>query len=49
MEAVRYLREAVERGYSDADGLLADADLKSLQPNPNFQELIASLRHPHPQ
>jgi serine/threonine protein kinase/tetratricopeptide (TPR) repeat protein len=49
VEAVRYLREAVERGYSDADGLLADADLKSLQPNPNFQELIASLRHPHQQ
>jgi tetratricopeptide (TPR) repeat protein len=44
--AIEYLREAVARGYSNADRLLADRDLIELQPAPQFQELVASLRHP---
>jgi tetratricopeptide (TPR) repeat protein len=45
-DALRYLQQAIERGYNDADGLLADDDLKSLRPNPQFQTLAATLRKP---
>jgi eukaryotic-like serine/threonine-protein kinase len=45
-DALRYLQEAVNRGYKDADGLLADDDLKNLRPNPKFQELVAELKTP---
>jgi len=45
-DALQYLREAVNRGYKDADGLLADDDLKNLRPNPKFKELIAELKRP---
>ena len=45
-DAVQYLQEAVNRGYKDADGLMADDDLKSLHPNPKFQQLVAALKHP---
>jgi non-specific serine/threonine protein kinase/serine/threonine-protein kinase len=45
-DAIQYVREAVARGYSNADGLLADRDLKELQSVPHFQELVASIRHP---
>jgi tetratricopeptide (TPR) repeat protein len=43
-DAIGYLREAVNRGYTDADGLMADKDLKNLHPNPHFQEIVATLR-----
>jgi eukaryotic-like serine/threonine-protein kinase len=43
-DAVRYLREAVNRGLKDADGLATDDDLKSLRSNPGFQQLIAELK-----
>jgi eukaryotic-like serine/threonine-protein kinase len=43
-ESLRYLREAVNRGYQDADGLMADDDLKELRHNPQFLALMGSLR-----
>jgi eukaryotic-like serine/threonine-protein kinase len=45
-DALRYLREAINRGYQDADGLMADDDLKNLRPNPMFQQLVAELKTP---
>jgi len=45
-DALRYLREALNRGYKGADALLADDDLKSLRPNPKFQQLVAELKRP---
>jgi tetratricopeptide (TPR) repeat protein len=45
-DALQYLREALNRGYKDADALMADNSLKNLHPNPKFQELIAELKHP---
>ncbi|MGA2744394.1 MAG: serine/threonine-protein kinase [Candidatus Sulfotelmatobacter sp.] len=45
-DALQYLREAVNRGYKDVDGLAADDNLKSLRPNPDFQNLVAKLKHP---
>ena len=43
-DALQYLREAINRGYKDADGLMADPDLEKLHPNPNFQQLVAELK-----
>jgi hypothetical protein len=31
-DALQYLREAINRGYKDADGLMADPDLEKLRP-----------------
>jgi non-specific serine/threonine protein kinase/serine/threonine-protein kinase len=45
-DALQYLREAVDRGYKNADGLMADENLKSLRQNPRFQGLVAELRRP---
>jgi serine/threonine protein kinase len=45
-DALQYLREAIKRGYKDADGLMADDDLKSLRQDPQLQKLIAELRYP---
>jgi len=45
-DSLQYLQEAVNRGYKDANGLLADDDLKSLRENPHFQGLVAELRRP---
>jgi serine/threonine protein kinase len=42
-DAIQYLREAINRGYEDEDGLMAD-DLKSLRQNPHFQQMVAALR-----
>jgi eukaryotic-like serine/threonine-protein kinase len=47
-DAVSYLQEAINRGYKNLDGLIIDEDLKSLRPNPKFQELVAALKHPPP-
>jgi hypothetical protein len=30
-DALQYLREAINRGYKDADGLMADPDLEKLR------------------
>jgi eukaryotic-like serine/threonine-protein kinase len=43
-DALQYLREAIQRGYTDVDTLTADDSLKSLRPNPRFQELVAKLK-----
>ena len=40
-DALQYLREAINRGYKDADGLMADPDLEKLHPQP---ELPATRR-----
>jgi non-specific serine/threonine protein kinase/serine/threonine-protein kinase len=45
-DALRYLREAVNRGYKNADGLTADENLKGLRQNPRFQALVAELKRP---
>jgi hypothetical protein len=45
-DALQYLREALNRGYKDADALMADDNLKNLHPNPNFQESVAELKRP---
>ena len=42
-DAVRYLQEAVNRGYKDGNAMMADDDLKSLRHNPKFLELAAQL------
>lgn len=44
-DAIQYLREAIDRGFRDADALAADDNLKSLRRNPHFRELVANLRH----
>lgn len=45
-DALQDLREALNRGYKDADALMADDDLKNLHPNPKFQQLVAELKRP---
>jgi hypothetical protein len=45
-DALRYLQEAVNHGYKDADGLMADDDMGSLRSDPKFKQLIAALKHP---
>jgi hypothetical protein len=41
--ALVYLREAIDLGYNDAEGI-ADRDLKSLHGAPRFQALVAKAR-----
>jgi len=43
-DALHYLREALNRGYKDADALMADRNLKNLHTNPKFQTLISELK-----
>jgi serine/threonine protein kinase/tetratricopeptide (TPR) repeat protein len=43
-DALYYLREALNRGYKDADALMADRNLKNLHSNPKFQTLISDLK-----
>jgi hypothetical protein len=45
-DALLYLREALNRGYKDADGLMADNNLKNLRENPHFREIIGELKPP---
>jgi serine/threonine protein kinase len=45
-DALRYLREAINRGYRDIDGLLADEDLKELRRNTQFIGLVGTLKLP---
>ncbi|HTS26943.1 MAG TPA: serine/threonine-protein kinase [Bryobacteraceae bacterium] len=42
-DALRYLQQAVDRGYKDVSRLMGDEDLKRLRQNPHFQELVATL------
>ena len=46
-DALKYLQEAIHRGYKNADALMADDDLKNLRPNSRFQQLVAELKHSH--
>jgi serine/threonine protein kinase len=43
-DAIQYLREAIQHGYVDADGLMNDDDLRSLRKNPDFQQLESTLK-----
>ena len=43
-EAVRYLKQAVDLGYHDADHMEADVDLKPLRGEPSFSALISETR-----
>jgi len=45
-DALQYLQEAINRGYKNAEGLMADPDLKDLRSNPKFQQLVAELKSP---
>jgi hypothetical protein len=45
-DALLYLREALNRGYRGADGLMADNNLKNLRDNPHFREIIGELKPP---
>jgi alpha/beta hydrolase family protein len=45
-DALQYLQEAINRGYKNADGMIADDDLKSLRRHPKFQQFVAELRRP---
>lgn len=40
-KALRYIRDAVEHGYSRAKAMLVDSDLVSLRGDPAFEEIIA--------
>jgi eukaryotic-like serine/threonine-protein kinase len=43
-EALQYLRQAIDKGYADANGMAADKDLESLRSDPRFQSLIVEIR-----
>jgi serine/threonine protein kinase/tetratricopeptide (TPR) repeat protein len=43
-EALQYLREAIDHGYSDAEHLQTDDDLKPLRRNPRFTSLVSEAR-----
>ena len=43
-DALRYLREAISRGYGRAEEIASDSDLKSLRSDPRFTALIEEAR-----
>jgi serine/threonine protein kinase len=43
-EAVRYLREAVKRGYKDIDHMRKDDDLKALRGYPRFEAFLSEAK-----
>ncbi|PYX42874.1 MAG: hypothetical protein DMG81_00795, partial [Acidobacteria bacterium] len=43
-EALQHLRQAIQQGYKDADGMMVDHDLAGLHNNPEFQQLVAELK-----
>jgi tetratricopeptide (TPR) repeat protein len=45
-DTLQYLQEAINRGYKNAEGLMADPDLRDLHSNPKFQQLVAELKSP---
>jgi eukaryotic-like serine/threonine-protein kinase len=45
-DALQYLQEAINHGYNNAEGLMADPELKNLHSSPNFQQLIGELKSP---
>lgn len=42
-DALKSLRRAIELGYSDADWLRQDPDLKDLKKHPDFEAVIAPI------
>ncbi len=42
-DAVKSLRDAVDRGYADADAMLRDSDLDSLREYPPFLDLVREV------
>jgi serine/threonine protein kinase/tetratricopeptide (TPR) repeat protein len=44
-DAMQYFRKAVSLGYNDANDLMTEDDLKSFHQNPDFQKLVAELKH----
>jgi serine/threonine protein kinase/Tfp pilus assembly protein PilF len=47
-DAINFLREAMTRGFTDADGVMADSDLNNLHASPEFQRLVAELKNARP-
>ena len=45
-EALEYLGHAIDVGFSNADAMAADNDLKSLHGDPRFAALVAKARQP---
>jgi eukaryotic-like serine/threonine-protein kinase len=43
--AIQYLQQAIEHGFSDADSMASDEDLKSLRNDPRFELLLKDLRN----
>ncbi len=43
-DALQFLHEGINRGYKNADGLMADNDLKSLRRDSRFQQIVNKLR-----
>jgi eukaryotic-like serine/threonine-protein kinase len=43
-EALRYLRQAIDGGYGNAEQMSSDVDLKSLRKDPRFAMLIEQVR-----
>ena len=46
-DALQFLHEASNRGYTNADGLMAEGDLKNLRRDSRFQQLVTTLRRLH--
>lgn len=46
-DAIGFLHKAMDRGYSDADGLLGEDDLKRLRSDPRFQQIVAQIQKRH--
>jgi serine/threonine protein kinase/tetratricopeptide (TPR) repeat protein len=43
-DALEYLKEAIKRGFKNADDLLVDENLKNLRGNADFQQLVVELK-----
>jgi eukaryotic-like serine/threonine-protein kinase len=43
-DALRFLRQAVDHGYTDVETLMADDDLKGLRRDARFLQLVSSLK-----
>jgi hypothetical protein len=42
-QAMKFLREALKKGFADAAALRAEADLAPLRARPDFQQLLATI------
>jgi eukaryotic-like serine/threonine-protein kinase len=46
-DALQYLRQAMQQGFRDVEGLKADKELNSLHHDPRFEQLLAELKTSH--